>query len=126
MIRDQKNIMCEGQAISSADAASTNYINQGAAGDAYESLWFVVRSTVAGTGAGTIVFKLQTATDSAFTTPIDLYTSASFVGTALTANSFVFKTRVPVGVKQYLRTYFDVTGTITGTFDAFLVADVNI
>jgi hypothetical protein len=126
MILDQQNIMSEAQAISSADAASDNYINQGAAGNAYEALWFVVRATVDGTGAGSMVFKLQTATDSAFTSPIDLYTSASHVGTDIDANTFLVKVRVPVGALKYIRAYYDVTGTITGTFDAFLVADVNI
>ena len=125
MILDQENIMAEGQAIS-ASAASTDYINQNAAGDSYESLWFVIRSAAAGTGTGTIVFKLQTATDADFTSPTDLFTSQSFTGSEISANSFLVKVRVPVGAQQYLRAYFEVTDTATGTFDAFLVADVNI
>lgn len=131
MIRDQELIMSEAQVVTT-DAASTNYVNQSAAGDAYDALWFIVRCAAAAgsaSGTATLTIKLETDSDSGFATDLKaLYTSPAFTVAQMTANTNLIKVRVPVGALQYLRTYYD-NGTEAlnaGSFDAYFVADARL
>lgn len=126
MIIDKQMQLSNAQAVT-ATAASTNIIDQGAAGNAYgNELFFVTRVGTAFAGGTSIDFQLQTATDAAFTTPIVLYDSSAIPLASLTANTEVVKVKMPIGAKQYIRAYYTVVGTMTaGTVDAFFTPDVK-
>lgn len=130
MILDYQLMFADAQAVT-ASAASTNIVDLTAAGDILEDLNLVVRCDTTATsanGTATVTAKLQTATDSAFTTPVDLYVSPAFTISQLNANTNLVKTCVPcTGVLRYLRVYFTVgTQNLTaGKFDAFLTPQIE-
>ena len=129
MIIDKQLMLDSGVAIT-VTAASTNVIDQGAAGDAYgNELFMVARVGTAFTAAGlaTLDIQIQTATDLAFTTPIVLFDSGAIAKASLTANKEVVKVKVPPGGKRYIRGYYTVaTGPMTaGTLDLFFTRDVR-
>lgn len=108
-------------------AASTNVIDQGAAGDAlggYGPLYLVVRSVAAATAAGaaTVTVELQTDSDPAFGTAVTLFSTGALAKTVFTANTWVVRVALPIGMKRYSRLNYTIaTGPLTaGTFDAFL------
>lgn len=119
MIIDKELMFSNAQALTAA-AVSTNVVDQGAAGDAYAALWLVVNNSAAITG--TLGFELQTSADEAFTSPITLM---SIAAAARSAAGNIFKGRIPVGAKKYLR--LNYTGAPTaGSVSAFLVKDARI
>ena len=126
MLLDQMNVFSDKQALRST-GASTNTVDLSAAGNAVQGALFVVGHVdTAFAGATQVVAAVQTATDSAFTTPITL---ASFTlnATALAdTKSPLFAAVVPVGLKRYLRVYYTVTGTVTaGNISCFLTDGVD-
>lgn len=130
MLRDKLLELSSAQAVT-VSAASTNVINQGAAGNAIgHELYCVVRVATAATAAGaaTVNFKLQTATDEAFTSPVDLFDSGAIAKTALTANAEPVKVKIPLGALKYLRGYYTVsTGPLTaGAFDMYFTPTVDM
>lgn len=126
MIIDSNLQVSDAQAIT-VTAASTSYIDQLAAGDAYDSLWFVVRSKAAFTSGTSVTIALQCDDNTSFTTPKTLYTAAAILTAALTANTYQVKVKVPPGAERYLRAYYTVSGTYDGgTIDAFFTPDVRI
>lgn len=129
MIIDKELMMSAAQAVT-VSAASTNYINQGAAGDAYEELKLViqVREAVTAAGAATVNFVVQTDSDSGFGSAVTLFDSGAIGKASLSLNAEPIKVCLPYGCKQYIRVYYTVgTGPLTaGKFDAFLVKDIKI
>lgn len=126
-----KQLQLDSGFVLTVTAASTNVIDQGAAGNAYgNELFLVARVGTAFTasGAGTLDIQLQTATDLAFTTPIVLFDSSAIGKAALTANTEIVKAKMPIGAKRYIRGYYTVgTGPmLTGTLDVFFTPDVHI
>ena len=68
------------------------------------------------------MIKVQTDSSNAFSSPIDLFVSPTYLTAVLTANKKLFAVRMPRGAKRYLRAYIDVTGTFTaGKIDMFMV-----
>lgn len=128
MIRDAQNTFCKDLNVAAftAAAAYTDIINGTAAGDAVDQMYLVIANTTA-LQDGTLTATLQTATDEAFTSPIDLgvYAVAKTKGIRV-------KVRVPLGCLQYLRVKLvatlDATKTSLGAgkVTAALVYDVNI
>lgn len=111
---------------------STNDVDLGAAGDAERQLYLNVNvptAFVSAVAGGTVTIALITAADSAFASPTTLLTTAALGVASLTAGAEPVKTRVPSGMKRYLRlTYTVATQNLTvGTFTAFLtpVVDTN-
>lgn len=130
MYVDKELCLSELQAITAA-AASTNYIDMTKGGDAYKSLWLVLRvGTVFtdGSSNSTLTVALQTDTVSNFASPTELW-SRTFTTAELetVGNKILAKVRVPAGLEQYLRTYYTPNNGdfSTGTLDAFLTEDVN-
>jgi len=126
MYRDAQLELSVAQAVTST-AASTNYIDLGAAGDAVgtgSTCYLVVRVGTAATAAGaaTVTFDLQTDSDPAFGTAVTLFSSGALAKTALTANTWIIQIALPLGLKRYVRLNYTVaTGPLTaGTFDAFI------
>jgi hypothetical protein len=128
MIMDKLLQMSDSQAVTTT-AASTDYIDQKAAGNAEKALFLVimVRETVTAAGAATVNFSLETDDNSSFSSPTVLFQTGDIGKAALVANSEVCKVRIPFGAERYLQTKFTVgTGPLTaGKFDAFLVVDAQ-
>lgn len=110
MYIDKNLQMCTNQAVT-ADAATTNIINQGAAGDAYDGKWMFIHCSENAATCDGIIFKLQTSVDEAFTSPIDVLVAPQVLVASLLADTIVWKARIPSGLKQYIRGYFDVQGS---------------
>jgi hypothetical protein len=130
MIIDKNLQVSAAQAVT-ASAASTDYIDQGAAGDAYEPLKLVVQVREAATDSGSanVNFQVETDSDSGFATAkVVAFDSGAIGKAALTLNSEPVKVTLPYGMKRYIRVYYTVaTGPLTaGKFDAFLVKDVKV
>lgn len=131
MIIDKQLELSSSQAVT-ASAASTNYINQGVKGEAYEALWLVFRTAVACTDSGsdsTVDFSLQTDDNSSFSSAKTLFSTGALArADYAAAGKVVAKVRIPSGSEQYLRAYYTVSGgsLSTGAFDAFFVSDVEI
>lgn len=129
MIADKELYLSENQNVT-ADAPSTNYINQGADGDAYEQLFLVVKTNEATTSSDSnakLDIKIQTDDVSDFSSAKDL-ASFSLALADLSANKEIIKVRLPLGLKKYIRLYYDVTTSadFNGYYTAFLVKDVKI
>jgi hypothetical protein len=129
MIIDKELELSDAQAII-ADAASSKVINTLAAGRAIDELFLlvaVVTAFVSANSTGTLTLKLQTSDDEDFSSYDDLFTSAEFAVTALTADAVLVKMRLPFGLKQYIRMYYD-NGTeefTAGAINALLVSGVE-
>lgn len=105
----------------------SDVIETGFKGDAYVGLWLVVRGIEAGAGGTSVVVKLQTASDEAFSSPVDLFTSGAIELAALTEDTEHVKVRIPLGCDKYLRLKYEVTGSFTGgTMEGYLTPDVNM
>lgn len=131
MLRDAQLELSVLQAVT-VTAASTNVIDTGAAGDVLSgvpAVYLVIRVGTAATAAGaaTVNFQLQTDSDVAFGTAVTLFDSGAIGKAALTANTWIVRIALPIGVKQYLRlNYVVATGPLTaGTFDAFLTTLID-
>jgi hypothetical protein len=118
-----------------ASAASEDYVDTLAAGSAYgNELWLVVRvgtALASAGGAAKLTIGLQSDSASDFTTSSTLIThvsSGEIAEASCTANTIIWKTKIPTGLQRYLRLYYTV-GTenfTSGTIDAFLTPDVPI
>lgn len=134
MLLDSQEVFCTAQAPTAvADTASTNiYDTLGLQDDgAGENMWLVIRTDAVPTSAGapTIQFVLQTAADAAFTTPVDMLVSKSYLkaDAAFVAGSQLLAWRVPTGDLRYLRLVFRIgTAVLTaGAWSAFFVKDAQ-
>lgn len=118
MILDKDNLFSNAQAIT-ADAASTNVIDLGAAGAARGTNLDIVATVVETfNNLTTLAVTLQTATDAAFTSPITIGTAMTrTLATSghLVAGDEINLGRVPDNALQYIRLYYDVTGTAPST-----------
>ena len=86
-----------------------------------------MRGIEAGAGGTSVVVKLQTASDEAFSSPVDLFTSGAIELAALTEDTEHVKVRMPLGCDKYLRLKYEVTGSFTGgTMEGYLTPDVNM
>lgn len=143
MILDNALVFSSAQAVT-ASAQSTYAVDQanvsstypGSAGQsiamtseqAYRSECFLeVRVNAAYTGgAGTnVVITLQHATTNALltSTPITALSSGTILKAALTANTVVWRTKLPTGLDEFLGVYYTTDGLTQGSFDAYLVWD---
>ena len=119
MIIDKELVFADKQPVTAA-GASTNVVDQGAAGDSYNALWLIVNVTTATTG--TLGFDLETDDNSEFSGATKLL---SIAAANRTAAGNIFKGRLPKGCKRYLRIAW--TGTVSaGNMSAFLVKDLAI
>ena len=94
-----------------ASAASTNYIDQKAAGDSVENPYVLVRVTTAFATLTSLNVAIQTDDNSSFSSPKTLARSAEVPVASLTANAVIMKMRIPTGLERYIRLYYTVTGS---------------
>jgi len=125
MIIDKELVFSNTELVT-VDAASETVINNVKPGGMYDNLWLYVKvGPLAMNSTVSIDFKLETSDDN-FNADTTVLYSKSFLKAAMTANAELIKVRVPLGVKQYLRMYYDVTTTEdAGSIYAALVPDVN-
>ncbi|MGE4416815.1 MAG: Bbp16 family capsid cement protein [Marinobacterium sp.] len=124
MYMDKQQMFSEDQAVT-ASAASTNVIDLGSADAGRSSMEVFARVSEAFNNLTSLGVKLQTATDAAFTTPVDLPAQETDLLAALTLNKEIFKAKLPQGCLRYVRLYFTVTGTAptTGKITAGIILD---
>jgi hypothetical protein len=138
MILDDTLVLSDAQAIT-ADAASTNIIDLGAAGTAYGHSAAVRRDVGIGTHIPLLLIVteafntltsltviVQVDNDAAFGSPKEVARSAAIPLASLVAGyTFPFPAELPEGTdERYLRLYYDVTGSnpSTGKVTAAVVA----
>lgn len=127
MFLDKQNMFEDSDSAVTASRASTNVIDTGPApGDPGKSdMKIFCRVSEAFNNATSLGVKLQTATDAAFSSPVDLPAQETVLLANLTANKELFRVGLPAGCQRYLRLYFTVTGTAptTGKIQAGLILD---
>lgn len=125
MLLDKNAILSEDQAVTST-AASTNTIDNKAAGNAVPGgLFVVVRATEAFAGSTKVVIDIQTAAASNFSSASTLI-SHTYLAADLAAPKTLFVAAMPAGMKRYVRAYYTVTGTGTaGKLTCFLTDGVD-
>jgi len=124
MYLDKQQMFSEDQAVT-ASAASTNVLDLGSADAGRSGLEIFARVSEAFNNLTSLGVKLQTATDAAFTTPVDIPAQETDLLAALTLNKEIIKSKLPQGCLRYVRLYFTVTGTAptTGKITAGLILD---
>ena len=134
MILDAFALLSDAQAFT-ATGASTSTIDGGdpsvgATIDDYAGCWYraVVTTAFAGatTTTGTVTFALQSDSTTAFTAAVTHISSAALAQSTAVAG-YVLQSRIPVGVKRYIRAYITCSTTVaTGTVDQYIVKDPDI
>ena len=130
MLFDQTLMLADAQAVT-ADAAGTvggsaKVVQPG--GDDYSTMWVVAlvdtAFTTSGTPTGaTIDVKLQTSDAADFSTSEVLEARTINIATAKKGDVVAF--RLPIGMKKYIRVYFDVTLT-GGTSPAITAGKLTV
>ena len=127
MLYDKECLFSENQAIT-ADAASTNVIkmSKGQLKEVAFGTPIPLRIQVTETFATltSLEIKVQTATDAAFTTPVDLASTGAIAAATLKAGYVASINFIPKGNLGYMRLYYDVTGSnaTAGKITAGIVA----
>ena len=125
MLIDNTLILSEEQAVT-ATAASTNVVDQKAAGNAHTHAALVVRVDETVAGATAIKIALETSAASNFGTKKEVF-GVSLAAAALTAGATVVKVALPLGLLRYIRGYYTVTGTGTaGKLSMFITDAVDM
>lgn len=130
MIIDSQEKFSEAQSVAAAagDIVSTNVYDTGAAADVGigEHMYLYAKMNAALVGAGTsIQVVLQDSADNA--TFADKQINNATPVASATANAVLVKSRLPIGLRRYLRVVFRIAGgtTTQGTASAYLVKDVD-
>lgn len=114
--------------------ASTSYIDTLAAGNAMApgARWVVQTnvSMTAASGSPTMTIALQTATDTAFTSPVTLVATAALTPAGMLATTVLADMVIPNACLRYLRTYYTVGGSggfaSTGSLISMIVLDSDV
>ena len=127
MITDNDLLFSNSQALT-ADAASTNVIDLGAnRGLDRSGLRIRAVVTEAFAGGTSLVTKVQTDDNSSFSSATDIHTAASIATAALTLGAVILDIPFPANAEDYIRLYYDVTGSYTaGKVEARIVGDTPI
>lgn len=127
MLLDNTLVFSEEQAIT-ASAASTNYIDQSAAGDAYGALWLVAKVDVDFATLTSLTIGVQTDSASNFSSAVTLASTGAVAAASLTEGEYVCCFRLPADCKRYIRLYYTVGGSnaTAGKITAFLTAAAPI
>jgi hypothetical protein len=126
MYIDRQNLFSQDQAVT-ASAASTDYIDLGAARDLGNGtrleILVLVTEAVTATGSATVQVALQSDDNSSFSSPTNLVLSDAIPKASLTVGTQVLRVAVPHGTERYVRLYFTVaSGPLTaGKFTSGLV-----
>ena len=124
MLLDTQNLFSDAQAIT-ATAASNNVVRFGLGDISFVPLLIQVVEDFATLTSLTV--KVQTAVDSAFTTPVDL-ASVTIAAADLKAGTILPVNYIPKGNLGYMRLYYTVTGSnaTAGKITAGVTAGIDI
>lgn len=128
MLLDHTLVLSEAQAVT-ASAASTNIVDQKAAGDAYGALWVVAKVVDDDFATLTsLTVGVQTDDNTSFSSPKTLASSGAVAAAALTEGEFICCFRLPADCERYIRLYYTVGGSnaTAGKVTAFLTAAAPI
>lgn len=126
MYIDRQNLFGQDQAVT-ASAASTDYIDLGAARDIGNGerpeILVLCTQDVTAAGAATVTVALQSDDNASFSSPVNLVLSDATPKASLVAGTEVLRVAVPYGTERYLRLFYTVgTGPLTaGKFTSGLV-----
>ncbi len=131
MYIDKQTMLSSGQTVTTA-AGSTDYYDQGAAGDTGlygKGLQMMIKvdEAVTAAGAATVTFQLQCDADPAFGSPKTVISSDAIGKADLVIGKQVFLP-LPIGLdERYVRVYYSIgTGPLTaGKFTAAIVEGVQ-
>lgn len=118
MYLDKQLMFDESAAAITASGASTNVLDLGSADvGKSEEIDIFARTTEAFNNLTSLGIKLQTATDAAFTSPVDLpaQETITLASGGLAINKEVLRAQLPKGCLRYVRLYYTVTGTAPST-----------
>jgi len=127
MILDKSLLLSDAQAVTTT-AASTNIIDTAADGQALEpGAWIYAAVSTAfvmtGSAAGSLITTLQTG--DTVSMDVTLATSATITEADLVAGKVIFKMKLPIGLKRYIRLYYTPLHTCTaGNIDAGILLNV--
>lgn len=121
MLIDSTLMLSDKQAVT-ASAASENIIDQTAAGDAHRHAAVVAQADEDFAGLTNLKISLQTCTDSAFASPVEL-AAATFALADLKAGNALLKMALPSGALRYIRGYYTVSGTGTAGKISLFITD---
>ena len=125
MLIDNTLVLSEKQSVLST-AASTNVVDQQAAGGAHTHAAFVVRVDETFAGSTAVKIALETAEASGFGTKKEVF-AISIPVADLIAGATVIKAVLPAGLLRYIRGYYTVTGTGTaGKLSLFITDAVDM
>ena len=125
MLIDNTLVLSEEQSVL-ATAASTNVVDQTAAGNAHTHAAFVVRVDQTFAGSTAVKIALETSAASNFGTKKEVF-SVSLAASALVAGATVVKAVLPAGLLRYIRGYYTVTGEGTaGKLSLFITDAVDM
>lgn len=125
MLIDNTLVLSEEQSVKST-AASTNVVDQQAAGGAHTHAAFIVRVDETFAGSTSVKIALETSAASNFGTKKEVF-STSLAVADLTAGATVIKAALPAGLLRYIRGYYTVTGTGTaGKLSMFITDAVDM
>lgn len=126
MYMDALLLYAEGQEFTDT-AVSTNVIDHSVAAHdlaAGEELWLVVSVAVAGANFTSLVVTLDTDSEVAFGSAVNLYTSPTIALAAITAGAQIVKAPIPAGAwERYSRVTVTFSDAGTATLDMFLTKD---
>jgi len=127
MLLDNTLVFSEEQAVT-ASAASTNIIDQKAAGDAYGALWLVVKVAADFATLTSLTVGVQTDSASNFSSAVTLASTGAVAAANLVEGAYICCLRLPADCKRYIRLYYTVGGSnaTTGKVNAFLTAAAPI
>lgn len=126
MIIDKELIFSDDQVIT-ADAASTVVIDQEVAGGPFKKeMYLFVKSTAAFNTLTSMNIQLQTSSDN-FSSDTTILSAVNVLLAGLTKDTVLIQAALPIGLKRYIRVYYDVVGTnpTLGSMYAALVDDVE-
>ena len=134
MLMDKQTELSDAQAVTATgDTASENVIDTENALDVgigeHAYLVSQIQTTLTSGGAATVQVILETATDEAFTSPVEAAAGpVKTIGTdTVDAGTTMFKAKLPTGLLRYIRVAYRVgTAVLTaGKFDTFVTKDVD-
>lgn len=135
MIIDTQSTFSDKQVLSQAAGTypSTNILDAGAAnadsghgeGQGTFVNFQVNEDFASATSAATVNVKIQTSSDEAFTSPVDLWTSGAKAIAGI--NAGLDPVRLPLGVLRYIRVAYVIAAetTTAGRMSAFLTKDIT-
>jgi len=125
MIIDGDLILSENQAIS-ATLVNSKVIYVGPSNKVYHTLFVNVTLTTPFTGGKINKVKLQTASDLAFTTPVDLMEVTLLDGIDQTKTANLTQFRLPAATQDYVRLVYTATSPAGGKVFATLNKEVPL